>query len=435
MATTTRTGFNRAVLEQVSQRDLGATGQLRERSYQQFEIQPMPSPETEEWRYTDLRSLDLDGFTAAAFEPTVASIDEVKPDILEAAGTGERSGLAVQHNSTLVATQLGPEAAARGVTFGSLDQAPAEFLEAWLHRAVQAGRTRFTSLHAAFRTGGTFLLVPKGERLEAPIETITYVDHPSLAVFPHTVVVVEDGAEVTFVDRYASPPLSGALSDAVVEIYAGPGSNVRYVSLQEWGPGMTHVSVQRALIARDAQLRSLSVAFGASLARAEAESILEGAGGSSEMLGVYFGDGDQHLDHRSIQDHIGDNTSSDLLYKGALRDRSQAIYTGTVIIERGAHKCDAYQTNRNILLSETAKAQSVPNLEIISNDPVRCGHAASVGPIDEEALFYMQSRGIGYREAQRLIVRGFFQEVLDRITLPEIKSSLEARIEEELDAG
>jgi Fe-S cluster assembly protein SufD len=153
------------------------------------------------------------------------------------------------------------------------------------------------------------------------------------------------------------------------------------------------------------------------------------------MLGVYFGDGDQHIDHRSIQDHVGNRTSSDLLYKGALKDRSQAIYTGTVIIEKGAHLCDAYQTNRNILLSETAKAHSVPNLEILTNDPTRCGHAASVGPVDEDELFYLQTRGIPRDEAVRLIVTGFFREVLDRVELEEIRTTLERAIEAEVETA
>jgi len=150
------------------------------------------------------------------------------------------------------------------------------------------------------------------------------------------------------------------------------------------------------------------------------------------MLGVYFGDGDQHIDHRSIQDHVGSRTSSDLLYKGALRDSSNATYTGTVIIEHGAHLCDAYQTNRNILLSPHAKAHSVPNLEILTNDPTRCGHAASVGPVSEDELFYLMSRGIPAKEAERLIVFGFFAEVLDRVDLPEIRAGLERAIENEL---
>ena len=153
------------------------------------------------------------------------------------------------------------------------------------------------------------------------------------------------------------------------------------------------------------------------------------------MLGVYFGDGQQHLDFRSIQDHIGSQTSSDLLYKGALRDRSRAIYSGNVVIRQGAHKCNAYQTNRNILLSDSAKADSIPNLEILSNDPVRCGHAASVGPVDEDTLFYIQSRGISPDEAERLVVFGFFQEVLDRVRLPEVKAGLEAAIAHEIEGA
>ena len=153
------------------------------------------------------------------------------------------------------------------------------------------------------------------------------------------------------------------------------------------------------------------------------------------MLGVYFGDAEQHIDHRSIQDHVGSRTSSDLLYKGAMRDRSNAIYTGTVIIEKGAHSCNAYQTNRNILLSETSRAQSVPNLEILTNDPTRCGHAASVGPVGDDELFYLMSRGIPREEAERLIVFGFFNEVLDRVGIPEIRDGLVASIEAELARG
>jgi Fe-S cluster assembly protein SufD len=248
-------------------------------------------------------------------------------------------------------------------------------------------------------------------------------------------LIAEEGSEVTFIDRYASPDLGRVFSDAVVEIFAGADAKVRYVNIQDWGAGVTHLAVQRMRVGRDAQIRSLGVAFGASLARTEVESLLVEDGGSSELLGVYFGDGQQHIDHRSIQDHLGSRTSSELLYKGAMRDRSNAIYTGTVIIREGAHRCDAYQTNRNILLSDHAKAHSVPNLEILTNDPTRCGHAASVGPVSEDEIFYLQSRGIPADEAQRLIVRGFFAEVLDRIDLPEVREGLARAIEDELAMG
>jgi Fe-S cluster assembly protein SufD len=433
----TTTGFTRGTLEEVVRRDRETPyAAARRTAFDIFEATPMPSPETEEWRYTDLRELDL-AFDAYVPEPAAPSLDEVDPNLLEAAGElGERSGLSIQHNSSLVTAHLDPAAAARGVLFTSLDEAIAahgQLLDGRLHRAVPASRSRFTALHGAFRSGGTFVLVPRNVRVELPLQTLTYVDHDGMAVFPHTLLILEEGAELTFIDRYLSPDVDRVLSDAVVELYLGPGSKLRYVSLQDWGRGVTHLSVQRAVLARDAELRSLAVSFGGSLSRTEVESILEGDGGSSEMLGVYFADDDQHFDHRSIQDHLGSQTASDLLYKGALKGRSRTIYSGTVIIRQGAHQCDAYQTNRNVLLSEQAKADSIPNLEILSNDPVRCGHAASLGPVDDDQLFYLQSRGIPFEEAERLIVFGFFQEVLDRVTLPEVRQNLEAAIASELE--
>jgi Fe-S cluster assembly protein SufD len=441
MAETTITaGFTKETLDELSRKDeAGFVRGLRDLAFDQFCAMPVPSPETEEWRYTDLRELDLSAFAHLGEEPRAASLDDVSHEILAAAGeVGGRSGLAIQHNSTVVIANLDPALHREGVRFESIEDAVRdhpELIEPYLHEAVPTVRTRFTALHGAFRTGGTFVYVPPGVRVELPLQTLTYVDRDGLAVFPHTVVVAGEGSEITYIDRYASPDLGRVLSDAVVEIYAGANARIRYVSQQEWGSGVTHLAVQRALIGRDATIRSLGVAFGASLSRAEVESVLTGDGGSSEMLGVYFAHGDQHFDHRSIQDHVGSQTSSDLLYKGALRDRSRTIYSGTVTIRAGAHKCNAYQTNRNVLLSDQAKADSIPNLEILSNDPVRCGHAASVGPVDDDTLFYIQSRGIPLEEAQRLVVLGFFQEVLDRVTIPEIRLGLERAIARRLEEG
>ena len=435
--TATKAPFSIEALEDLKRRDSRELARaLRDKAFEELDAMPVPSPETEEWRYTDLREFDLSAFTTAAEEPLAQTLDEVKPDLLEAAGAvGERAGLAIQHNSTLITTHLDPEAAAKGVLFTSLDEAArTQGLERHLHVAVPTGRTRFTALHGAFRTGGTFVHVPRGVSVELPLQTLTYVDRDELAVFPHTLIVLEEGAELTFIDRYVSPDLGRVLSDAVIELYLGPASRLRYVSLQDWGRGVTHLSVQRAHVGRDADLRSLGVAFGGSLSRSEVESVLAEDGGSSEMLGVYFADGDQHFDHRSIQDHLGSLTTSDLLYKGVLKGRSRTIYSGTVIIRKGAHKCNAYQTNRNILLSEQAKADSIPNLEILSNDPVRCGHAASVGPVDEDTLFYVQSRGIPFEEAMKLVVFGFLQEVLDRVTLPEVRAGLQTAIAAELES-
>jgi Fe-S cluster assembly protein SufD len=410
---------------------------LREQALVEFEAAPIPSQETEEWRYTDLSGFDFDfaPFTAGG---RADSLDDVPDELLEAAGeVGERAGLAIQRNSEIMTSHLTPELAAKGVILESLDLATvdhADIVERYLHAIVPSDRTKFTALHAAFRSGGTFVYVPPGVTVELPLQTLTYLAQDGAAVFPHTLLVVGDDAEVTFIDRYVSPNLTRAFSDAVVEIHAGNASRVRYVSLQDWGSGVTHLSVQRAILGRDAEFRSLSVQFGGDLARSEFESVLAEPGGHSEMLGLYFAGGEQHYDHRTLQDHVAPNCTSDLLYKGALKDSSRSIYSGWVHVRPGAERTDAFQTNRNLVLSEHAKADAIPNLEIENNE-VRCGHAASVGPVDEDTVFYLQSRGIPAEEAERLIVFGFFAEVLDRVTLPEVRDGLAKTIERELSGG
>jgi len=400
-----------------------------------FRALPVPSQETEEWRYTDVSPLDFDSFTPFAPGTASETLDGIDERILAAAGeVGDRAGLLIQHNSETATAHLDPEVEGRGVRFLSIDAAlrdHPELIEDRLHSLVEPDRTKLTALHAALRTGGTFLHVPRGVQVELPVQSLTYLDAAGAAVFPHTVLVAEEGASVTFIDRYVSPDLDSSLSLANVEIFAGPNAQVRYVSLQDWGRGVTHLSVQRARLSRDAQVRTLAVSFGGDMSRTEVESILAEPGAHSEMLGVYFTDGTQHVDHRSLQDHVAPHCTSDLLYKGALRDASRVVYSGLIRIHPGARGSDAYQTNRNVVLSDQAKADSIPNLEIENND-VRCSHAASVGPVDQNEVFYLQSRGIPREEAERLIVTGFFQEVLDRVPLEEIRESLERAIELEL---
>lgn len=418
------TTFDRAALEALPIAP-GATGAIRERAFEQFEALPMPSPETEEWRYTDLTGLALE------FSPHVPGHRDEAP---ASASTDGFAASMVQHNSSVVMTTSGQDLAAQGVVFCDLDEAAEKYpdlVEQHLHALVPTDRTRFTALHGAFRTGGTFLYVPADVSVTLPLQTLTYLDADGAAVFPHTLLIAERGSEVTFIDRYASPDLGSALSDAITEIVIGDGAHVRYASIQEWGAGVTHLAVQRASVGRDADYRSLAIGFGATLARAEAETVLAAPGGFSEMLGVFFADDDQHFDHRSVQDHIAPNCTSDLLYKGALRDESRAVYSGWVHVRPDAQKTQAMQTSRNMVLSERAKADAIPNLEIEAND-VRCGHAASVGPVEEETLFYLESRGIPPDEAERLVVTGFFQEVLDRVTLAEVRQGAELAIQEEL---
>ncbi|MEX2274501.1 MAG: Fe-S cluster assembly protein SufD [Actinomycetota bacterium] len=408
--------------------------QLRKDAFAEFTALPIPSQETEEWRYTDLSDFDL---AFAPFTPgaPAANLDEVPDEVVAAAGiVGDRAGLQIQRNSEVVLTNLDTSLTERGVVFTDLDRAIVErpdLVEPHLHTLVPSDRSKFTALHAAFRTGGTFLYVPAGVTIEVPLQTLTWVDEEGVAVFPHTLIVVGPDAEVTFIDRYASPDLGRAFSDAITEIHADASSRVTYVSIQDWGAGMTHLAVQRAQLGRDASLRTTSVGFGADLARVEAESILAGVGASSEALGLFFADGDQHFDHRTEQDHVAEKCTSDLLYKGALRDTSRGVYSGWVHVRPGAQGTNAMQTSRNIMLSEGAFARAIPNLEIEAND-VRCGHAASAGPVDDDQLFYLETRGIARSDAERLIVKGFFQEVIDRVALEEIRESVAAAIEDEL---
>jgi Fe-S cluster assembly protein SufD len=415
VSTATTTTFDEAALQALPDAP-GFIQTIRKQAFEEFRTLPIPSQETEEWRYTDLSDFDL------SFRPHVP-------------GHNGKAAGSTMHGSSTARTTSNQDVRSLAVIFGDLDEAAEkhpDLVEPHLHRLVPTTRTKFTALHGAFRTGGTFLYVPPSTTVELPLQTVTYLDADGTAVFPHTLIVVGDDADVTFIDRYSSPDLERAFSDAITEIVVGRAARVRYVSIQEWGSGVTHLGIQRASIDRDADFRSLAIGFGASLARAEAEAVLDGAGASSEMLGIFFADEDQHFDHRSEQDHVAPNCTSDLLYKGALRDHSRGVYSGWVHVRPEAQKTNAMQTSRNIILSDSAFARSIPNLEIEAND-VRCGHAASVGPVEEEQLFYLMSRGIPRAEAEKLIVFGFFNEVLDRVTLEEVRTSAARAIEAELE--
>jgi Fe-S cluster assembly protein SufD len=423
MTDTKTTTFDRDALEALPSAP-GYVEAIRRQAFEEYGALPIPSQETEEWRYTDLSELDL------SFVPHAPGHGRDLPG-----PQGERAGVQVQHNSSVAMTTSNQDLRAQGVIFCDLDEAAGKYedlVAPHLHRVVPTGRTMFTALHGAFRTGGTFLYVPPGVTVALPLQTVTYLDEENGAVFPHTLLVAGEDSEVTFIDRYTGPDLHRALSVAVAEIVVGRAARVRYTSIQEWGAGVTHLGVQRATLGRDSDFRSLAIGFGASLARAEAEAILAEPGAFSEMLGIYFADEDQHFDHRSEQDHAAPNGTSDLLYKGALRDRSRGVYSGWVHVRPHAQKTNAMQTNRNIILSDAAFARSIPNLEIEADD-VRCGHAASVGPVEEEQLFYLMSRGIPRPEAERLIVFGFFNEVLERIMLDEVRESAARAIEAELE--
>jgi Fe-S cluster assembly protein SufD len=245
-------------------------------------------------------------------------------------------------------------------------------------------------------------------------------------------VLAGEGSSLGIVEEFVSPDFDSAVfTCGVCEVHAANAADVQYVANQQWGRGVRHLSVQRTVAKRDANLDTLVVNLGGTVARSEVNASLEGPGSRSDMLGLYFAQGDQHFDHETRQDHRVAHASSDLLYKGALDGRSRAIFRGLIKVWPGAQRTDAYQTSRNLILSKQAEATSLPNLEIEADD-VRCSHAATVGHLDQEELFYIMSRGIPRREAERLVVFGFYGDVLSRLPMPgvvrELRDAIEARI-------
>ena len=392
-----------------------------------------PTPAEEIWRYSRIDELDLDAFRPA--DP--AEVGEPGPEPAPGGGpvaaeAGERAGLVVVRNGRVVHHELDDRLVAKGVVLCGLATCDEIDVAAVLGSCSDASPDAFTLLHDAFMVGGAFLKVPAGVVVEKPIIVLNWSEGDGLATFPHTLVVAEESSEVTVLDRYGSPDThegSRHLVDAVVELVVGDNAHLRYLSVQEHGPHTWHVALQRAHVGADASLHSSAVGLGGDYARLRSESLLMGDGAESDLMAVYFGDHRQMLDFRTLQDHDAPNTRSDLLFKGAVEDEAHSVYSGLIRLRPSARKAVASQTNRNLVLTEGAGAESIPNLEIEAND-VRCSHASAVGPIDDEQLYYLESRGVPPDEAERLIVLGFFDDVLDRLPVPTLARALRRSVVE-----
>ncbi len=409
----------------------------RREAWERYRALPMPTRKSEEWRYTDLSGLEPE-----AFRPLEPAVDEVGLEALPAAvravlaRSDARAGLSVQRNGTRLHHHLDPALREAGVVFAPLLEAARErpeLLERWLYTsAVAPHEEKLWALHAAALSGGYLLYVPRGVRIEHPVHAFRTVDREGILVATHSLIVTEAEAEVTCIDEYVSPDLQGgALSVGGVELFGGDASVVRYLSLQRYGRGVKHFSAQHVVAGRDTRLEGFNVGLGADLARADVTSRLAGPGSESEMLALWFGDREQHLDHHTLQHHAAPHAHSDLLYKGALTDRARSVFRGLIRVDPGAQLTDAYQTNRNLLLSETSKATSLPNLEIEADD-VRCSHGATIGQADETQVFYLMSRGLTRTQAERLLVFGFFDEVLNRVPLEGVRARVREAIEEKI---
>ena len=409
----------------------------REEAWETYNATPMPSTRSEEWRYTDVaRMLPLGELTPAFWD---RSANGTPSELQEAMERG-RAGLAGQVglvDGSVVAVELDDEAADRGVVLKSLRQAARdgdEGVEALLAtEAVPASDGKFPALNAALWSDGVFLRVPRGVVLERPVRLSRWNSQAGTATVTRVLLVAEEASRVSFVDEALSPDLEEgtALAATAVEIFARQGAQVQYVSLQQMGRGGFYLANQRTLAERDSTLDTLNVALGGAVGRVDLNARLLGPGANSDMLGLYFGDDDQHFDFNTSQDHVAPNAHSDLLYKGALDGNARGVFRGIIRVHKGAQGTDAYQTNRNLVLSDRAVATSLPNLEIGADD-VRCSHGATVGQLDGEVLFYLMSRGLRREQAERLVVLGFLGEVLSRLPLGDVVQNVTRAIEAKL---
>ncbi len=407
----------------------------RQQAYGAFAETPMPTTQSEEWRYTDIgRMLKLDALAFADEAAPAASVDALPAALqaLVAESAGEGGARAVQVDASVVLRELPAELAAQGVVLTSLEAAAREhpeLVQRHLGSAVTPAEGKFAAMSNAFWSGGFFLYVPKNVRVETPVRLFRWMTGAGSAAFGRLLVVAEAGAEIAIVDELASGDFAAqTLSLGAAEIVAEDSARVTYVSVQRFGAGVAHLSTDRLVAGRDARITTLYTTLGADLARADVQCRLQAPGAHVDMLGVYIAQGTQHFDNETLQDHIAPHASSNLLFKGALQDTGRSVFRGLIRVHPKAQRTDAYQTNRNLLLSLGARADSLPNLEIQADD-VRCSHAATVGQLDEEELFYLLSRGIPRSEAVRLVVFGFFGEVLEQLPLESVRAELVRAVE------
>jgi Fe-S cluster assembly protein SufD len=406
----------------------------RQEAWRAYEQIPMPTRQDEEWRRTDLRALRLD-----QVEPNGAA----HPHRGELLPATERdaplAGFLGFHDAQLVERRLADEWAGRGVILTDLATAIREHADLvrdhFMTRCVPPSDSKFAALHGAFWDNGTFLYVPRGVVVTDPLRVVVSADLAGRASLPHTLIILGEGSQATFVEEVVSPESEQqGFSSRVTELFLGPAAHLDYANVQHWGRSVFDFHTERALLEKDSTLVLRSIEMGSQLSKGRVETIMRGPGSTARLIGLYLGDGQQHLDRYTLQDHLAPNATSDLLFKGVLTDRARSVYSGLIRVRPHAQKTDAYQQNRNLLLSRTARADSIPNLEIGAND-VRCTHGATVGKVDEEELFYIMCRGLTRVEATRLIVEGFVDPQIEELPIAGLRESLRREIGARVAAG
>jgi Fe-S cluster assembly protein SufD len=410
----------------------GPLKEYRLKAWQEFDRLPMPSPKEETWRRTDLRNMP-----AAAFQlPTSNSSFDYSPvpEMLLIPLAGDTQGGQIILLPGQADIRLDPSLEKKGVIFTDLRTAQEKHPELLLELVggiVRSEEGKFAALAAAFSNTGILLFVPRNVHVEQPLHSILWGGAENIASISHLLVWLDEGASATFVHESASEKNVTNLHAGLVEIKVSDGADLRFVELQSWGDKVWNFTHERAKVGRDAKLDWIFGAMGSHLTKNFSSLELIGAGATGRMSGFYFTNGQQHLDHDTRQDHLAPHTTSDLLYKGALKGNSRSVWHGMIYVAPGAQKTDGYQANRNLVLSSQARADSIPGLEILADD-VRCTHGATVGKIDPEPMFYLLSRGIQPDDAERLMVEGFFDPIMQRIPFEGVRERFQQAISEKM---
>jgi len=402
---------------------------LRQKAWRFFEEIPWPTGNEETWRRTKLTGFKLEDYAVPALSAAPAGLpDDVAKALAEVQSVGS---LGIVDGATRH-YDLDEGLAARGVIFCDLDTAARrhpELVRKYFGSVVAIDENKFSALNFALWNSGTFVYVPRNVVLDKPLQAIIRQSDGKHAGYHHTIVVAEEGAAVALAEDFLGA--DGGMSDSVVELIGGANSQLHYLHLQNLAHTAWNFSTQRMHLGRDSVLRHFIGSWGSRVSKNWINMELLGEGSSGELLGLYFPGGRQHLDHHTNQLHKAPHATSDLLFKGALKDRSRSVYQGYVKVYPNAQKTNAYQANRNLMLSRQARADSIPGLEIEADD-VRCTHGATAGQIPDEYIFYLMARGIDRTNAERMIIQGFFEEVLNRIPVEGVRNKLEAEIARKL---
>ncbi|MCC6166386.1 MAG: Fe-S cluster assembly protein SufD [Caldilineaceae bacterium] len=402
---------------------------LRLQAWQTFESLPWPKPSDEAWRRTRLTGFILDKYQpfAAAAPGEVTDLIQHELDEMESAAS------LVFQNGDVIHRETRADLTGQGVIFTDLRRAVVEHRDLvqryFMTEVVKPEQNKFTALHAALWDSGAFVYVPKNVKVDLPLQVILHQAATGVGSYHHTLLVADEGAEVTLVDDLVGG--QNGLQSSVVELVLKDNSVVRYMNLQDFDHTTWNFLTGRAAMQRNADLRWIQVSWGSRLTKAFLDVDLMGEGGHAELLGIYFPTGRQHIDHQTLQIHRAPHCFSDLLFNGALKDRSRSVYMGVIKVFKGAQKTDAYQRNGNLILDGTARADSIPGLEIEADD-VRCTHAATAAQVEDEYVFYLMARGLTRPQAERMIVQGFFQAVLDRVPVESVVRKLEHVIERKI---